>query len=201
MSTLDLLRNVRTGSFAKIFAASLLLACCSATHAAPAVRVGDIPEVSLGSDKEGSEIRLADLRGKVAVVSFWASWCPPCRAELPILDNLQRRAGAERLRVVSINFKEPRRDYLKLHKELEKAGIALTMTHDARGAISKRFGVKVLPHLFVIDHAGKVAHVHVGYADSMLDGFIDEINALLAAQQAQSQSAESAGTGSGTGSE
>lgn len=140
--------------------------------------VGDRAPDEIGTDADGDGITFADLRGKVVIVTFWASWCAPCRAELPILENLQRAAGDERLRVVAVNFKEDRKLYRRMLRDFR--GAAIAMVHDERGWLSGEYGVRSLPHMFIFDHTGTIRHVHKGYSPEMLDGFVDEINALLA---------------------
>ncbi|MBL8262092.1 MAG: TlpA family protein disulfide reductase [Xanthomonadaceae bacterium] len=138
---------------------------------------GDIPPDALGKDREGAEQTISGHRGKVVIVTFWASWCGPCRRELPVLGKFQRAIGREALEVIAINVKEPRKDYLEVvraNKDLD-----LTWVHDSSGATSVRYGVQALPNMFIIDREGKVAHVHRGYSEDSLPVFIREITDLL----------------------
>ncbi|GAB3332559.1 TlpA disulfide reductase family protein [Marilutibacter aestuarii] len=162
-------------------AMGLLLLCLFAVAAIAAEpeqpRVGQAPPDSLGSDRQGNALTVSQYRGKVLIVTFWASWCGPCRKELPILDRLQKVVGRDHLEVVAINLKEPRQDFLSVlraNRDLE-----VTWVHDARGKAGDRYGVSVLPNMFVIDREGRVAHVHRGYSEEMLAGFSQEILALL----------------------
>ena len=88
-------------------------------------------------------------------VSFWASWCGYCRRQFALLDHLQGAAGAERLRVVVVNFKEPASDYRRVRRALRTSPV--TWTHDRDGALSDAFGVESVPYLFVFDKAGNLA--------------------------------------------
>lgn len=128
-----------------IFFACFLLASVPGV-AAPSV--GDRPPDLLGRDASGQELRVSDHLGKVVIVTFWASWCAPCLQELPILDNMQRVAGEERIKVIGVNFKEPGRQYRRVRGRLKDAAIALT--HDARGTVADAYGVRSLPHMFMI---------------------------------------------------
>lgn len=160
--------------------ATLLLAFAATVASAdkhPQPRPGEIPPDALGKDRGGNEQTVSQHRGKVVIVTFWASWCGPCRRELPVLGKFQRAVGKDALEVIAINVKEPRNDYLgviRANKEL-----SLTWVHDSSGATSARYGVDALPNMFIIDREGKVAHVHRGYAEESLPVFIREISALL----------------------
>ena len=143
-------------------------------------RVGEFPPSALGTaHASGLPIDLAQYRGKVVIVSFWASWCGPCRKELPVLGHFQKVIGHDALEVIAINLKEPRRDFLGVLRA--NRNLDLTYVHDAKGVTSDQYGVEVLPNMFVIDRDGKVAHVHRGYSEEMLPAFIEEIMALLPA--------------------
>lgn len=144
-------------------------------------KVGEFPPSLLGeAHGSGQAIDLAHYRGKVVILTFWASWCGPCRKELPLLGRFQKAIGHDALEVIAINMKEPRRDFigvLRANRDLD-----LTYVHDAKGTTSDQYGVEVLPNMFVIDREGKVAHVHRGYSEEMLPAFIEEILALLPAE-------------------
>jgi thiol-disulfide isomerase/thioredoxin len=86
------------------------------------------------------------------IVTFWASWCGPCRQELPVPGKLQKAVGREHLEVIAINFKEDPREFrnvLRANKD-----IALTYVYNRRGAISERYGVTSLLNMFIIDRDG-----------------------------------------------
>lgn len=160
--------------------AMLLLAAVATVAAAgahPKPRPGDVPPDALGKDREGNELTVSQHRGKVVIVTFWASWCGPCRRELPVLGQFQRAVGKDALEVIAINVKEPRKDYLGVIRANKDLG--LTWVHDSSGATSARYGVDALPNMFIIDREGKVAHVHRGYSEESLPVFIREISDLL----------------------
>ncbi|HPF46485.1 MAG: TlpA family protein disulfide reductase [Alphaproteobacteria bacterium] len=142
------------------------------------LNIGDAIPDALGSDIDGTKINSSDYQGKIMVISFWATWCPPCRRELPIIDNLQRLVGKDRLAVIAVNFGESKRIFRKF---IRAAGdVHLTFSHDNKGKIgTKTFGIKAIPHMIIVDHMGKVAHVHSGYGEETVDNLANEINGLL----------------------
>ena len=156
-----------------------LLLTLLALFAAPvhaSLEVGATPPDLLGKTPDGDEIRISHFRGRVVVVTFWASWCGPCRSELPVLDLLQKTAG-ERAKVIAVNVKDTAADYRIIRRQMKDA--ALTFTHDPKGQISQGYAVKAYPNLYVIDQAGTIAAVHVGFGEDSLEEIVNDINALL----------------------
>ena len=145
---------------------------------ASALAKGEVPPDSLGRDGAGHEVRVSDLRGKVVVVSFWASWCGYCRKELPVLAGLQDLAGKDRVAVVAVNTMDYRDVYLSLRRKLKD--IQLTMTRDASGSVGKAYGVTGIPHLFVIDRQGRVTYELSGYGEESLQDIVDAVNRQIA---------------------
>jgi thiol-disulfide isomerase/thioredoxin len=164
----------------RLFGLCLLL---SATPAWAAPGPGDrMPNVLGRESRSGEEIRVDAHRGRVMVVSFWASWCGPCMQELPVLESLQQQVSTRRLRVVAINYQESQALYTQHLKKMKEMRMGLV--HDADGDLADSFGVESLPHMFMVDHEGRVAHVHQGYSREALPDLVREINALLKAQSA-----------------
>lgn len=160
------------------FALVLMMLLPGWTATAPVQpRPGDTPPDELGKDLKGNPVAVSAHKGKVVIVTFWASWCGPCRQELPVLGQLQKAVGRDHLEVIAINYKEDRKEFRDVIRA--NRGIALTYVHDAKGTVSDRYGVTSLPNMFIVDREGRVAHVHRGYSPEMLDGFIREMLALL----------------------
>ncbi|MDE0056040.1 MAG: TlpA disulfide reductase family protein, partial [Gammaproteobacteria bacterium] len=67
------------------------------------MQVGDIPPPRLGTDRNGDRINLEEMSGKIVVISFWATWCPPCLKELPVLEAIHNSIGEDRLEVIAVN--------------------------------------------------------------------------------------------------
>jgi thiol-disulfide isomerase/thioredoxin len=142
------------------------------------VVVGEPPPDALGKNREGAEVRVSDHRGKVVVISFWASWCTYCLKELPALEGIQNAAGSSQLQVVAVNFKEEPAVYRRLLHKLKDA--QMSFTHDRTGRIGDGYGLRGLPFLVIVGRDGRVAYTHAGYGEQTLDRIVEEINDLLA---------------------
>lgn len=172
---------MRHGPFACVLACLLALAApvlaATPERQTPSPAVGSLPPPLPGRDTSGQAVDLQALRGKVVIVTFWASWCAPCRKELPVLGQFQTLVGRDALEVIAVNFKEPRADFQSIVRG--NRGLGLTWVHDARGTTSAAYGINTLPHMFMLDHAGRVAHVHRGYNEAALPGIIQNVLSLL----------------------
>lgn len=122
--------------------------------AGPEVSQSFAPEFAL-QDLAGDTIRLSQLRGSVVLLNFWATWCPPCEAEMPDLNALYREYGDEKgFVVVGINNRESRDVIQKFVSDRE---LLFPVLLDSDGSVTlKRFAVRVLPMSLIIDREGKV---------------------------------------------
>ncbi len=146
------------------------------THAQ--VERGKAPPDALGIDKDKKEVRVSDYRGKVVVLTFWASWCGQCLKELPILESVQRKGGKERIQIVAINSDKERSDYLAMRRRMRDFTMAMTEDRADR-SIADQYGVTGYPHMVMVDKQGLVAFTHRGYSENSLGRIVDEINVLL----------------------
>lgn len=153
----------------------------SAPSVADNVIIGEAPPDYLGVSTDGDEIRLSAGIGRIQIVSFWATWCPPCLEELPVLNAVQNQAGTERVRVIAINLEEPRSQFRRAMKAFGE--FEITFVHDKSGGIAKMYGVRGIPFMIILDTDGTVAFKHTGYNESALGEIVDEINGLLIKNQ------------------
>ena len=111
---------------------------------------------------EGPPFRLADARGQVIVLNFWASWCEPCRAELPSLELLAQRHETDRLQVLAVNFRETD---ATLRRFLAASPLTLPVLRDRDGAAARDWQVRVFPSTVVIARDGRAAFTVTGEVD------------------------------------
>jgi len=111
------------------------------------------------SDLSGQPLRLSDLRGRVVLLNFWATWCAPCRDEMPALKALARELGPRGLTVVGVNFRESKQDVEVFAREY---GLDFPMLLDGEGRLAKRYQVYALPVTLLVDRRGMVVGTAVG---------------------------------------
>jgi thiol-disulfide isomerase/thioredoxin len=165
---------MRIGQRISFAVAVALVTLASAWLAAASPRVA--PNVALQS-ADGSTVESSTYRGKVVLVDFWASWCPPCKTSFPALDSLYREYQPRGLEVLAVNLDERRRDadlFLGDHPH------HLMVLFDPRGTSPLAFGVKGMPSSFLIDKAGNIRFTHMGYSGNVDKSYRHEIAQLLA---------------------
>jgi thiol-disulfide isomerase/thioredoxin len=170
------------GTFANTTASSwvacLLLGFALAATAAHsgALKVGDSVPDDLGRDAAGNRIHLSDYRGKLVIVTFWASWCGPCRKELPVLAAIQKNGTRDKIAIFAVNWQESAEQFRRIRHVLKD--IDLTLVSDASGRFGRQYGVNGIPHMVVIGRDGRIAALHVGYGEGEIPVLVDEINSL-----------------------
>ena len=126
----------------------------SLTAVAAPPKPGDpAPDFELKS-MQGKTVKLSGLRGKPVVLHFWATWCPHCLSEMPMLEKADRELAARGVRVLAINLGEPRR---KIESYLTDQRIRLTVLRDTRGKAAQAFGVVGLPATVIVTAEGTIA--------------------------------------------
>jgi thiol-disulfide isomerase/thioredoxin len=112
---------------------------------------GLTPPPMQAMDMHGKTWALSGLRGRAVVLNFWATWCPPCRAEMPSLQQMAEIYGPEQLQVLAVNVGEgPRR----INQYLQASGLNLTVLLDPQSEIARQWGASALPTTYLIDTQG-----------------------------------------------
>ncbi|HMA90664.1 MAG TPA: TlpA disulfide reductase family protein [Burkholderiales bacterium] len=136
---------------------ALLLACL--VFLAPQAALAQVLSLP---DLQGRMHRLSDYRGKVVLLNFWASWCAPCRAEMPSIENLRRELRGEPFTVLAVNVDE---DASAARRFAERADIGFTVLVDGDGRAARAWGARALPTTFIIGPDGRVRYSHIGARD------------------------------------
>ena len=128
---------------------------------------------------DGSSVKLSDLKGKVVLVDFWASWCVPCRKELPALDVLQRHYAdaGKAVVILAVNVDKERANAEKLLAAVKVGAIRILL--DPEGKVAGAYDVPTMPSSFIIDDKGLVRNVHAGFSSGDEKQFAREIEALV----------------------
>ena len=135
------------------------------------------PEVALDS-LDGARVLLAELRGKVVLVSFWATWCPPCRREMPSVERLGRLLAGEDFVVLAVNVGEDEDTVFAFTGQLEpRPTFPILLDRDSR--VLRAWPVKGLPTTFVVDRQGRIAYRAVGGRDFDDPGIVADLRKLL----------------------
>jgi peroxiredoxin len=108
---------------------------------------------------DGKPVKLADHRGKVVFLNFWATWCPPCREEMPAMERLYQRYRDQGLSVIAISVDA---DAVAVPPFVKKNGLTFPIGLDPKMALADRYGVRALPSSFLIDRQGALAALAIG---------------------------------------
>jgi peroxiredoxin len=136
---------------------------------------GALPAFEL-EDLQGRTHRLADYRGKVVLVNFWATWCEPCRAEMPSLDRLRSSLKGKPFEVLAINLAEP---LSRIEKFTDAVPVKFPLLRDRDGSVGKAWRARLLPASFLIGRDGRIRYVAYGELDWMSNAARSRVNELL----------------------
>jgi cytochrome c biogenesis protein CcmG/thiol:disulfide interchange protein DsbE len=134
----------------------------------------DAPDFSLPAT-DGT-VKLADLKGQVVYLDFWASWCSPCRKSFPWMNEMQRRYRARGLTVVAVNLDK---DRALAQQFLAAMHPMFTIAYDPEGKVASRYDVQAMPSSYLIDRSGRVVSRHLGFREDDKAAMEQTIRALL----------------------
>jgi len=122
---------------------------------------GATPPLEL-ADLEGKAHRLADYKGRAVLVNFWATWCEPCRAEMPSFERLRAAMEAQRVTVLAVNLAEPES---RIRRFLESTPVRYPILLDRDGTTARAWQARMLPATYVIGPDGNIRYRHLGELD------------------------------------
>ncbi len=108
---------------------------------------------------QGEPVKLSDYAGKVVMVNMWATWCPPCKAELPTIDAYYQEHSNDGFVVLAVNSQEAQST---VNTYISSTGFTFPVLLDSRGDVMDLYNVRALPTSFIIDRDGTVRHIHTG---------------------------------------
>lgn len=166
---------------AHVLLKTLLLYCLLSTSQVFALEPGDVaPAFSLPGlrSEDGASTTLADYRGKVVYVDFWASWCPPCLVSIPLLNELRNRYvnAGEDFEIVAINLDSDPQDGIDF---LLDDPVQYRVLSDPEGNTPASYEVKGMPTSYLVDKTGTIRLVHEGFKRSDIDMIEAQVKLLL----------------------
>jgi peroxiredoxin len=163
-----LLRAARcAGAIALAFGASAAVPAIAPSAAAPDFTLHTM---------NGPNMRLQEQRGRVVMVNFWATWCGPCRQEMPQLNRLYEKYHAAGFVLLGVNVDDDQR---KAAEVAGKLGVTFPVLLDTDKIVSKLYDLSTMPSTVIIDRDGKVRYVHRGYLTGYEDNYEKQIRELL----------------------
>lgn len=128
------------------------------------------------SARSGANVSLAQYKGQVVMLNFWASWCGPCRQEMPLLDSIYTKYKRMGFTLIGVNV-EP--DSKAANDWLKQTPVSFPILYDKESKVSKMYDVEGMPSTVIIDRAGKVRVLHRGYKPGDENEYLDSIRALV----------------------
>ena len=156
-----------------------IVAICAAAVAnvvaAAVLTSGPAPDFTLHS-VAGPNLRLQEQRGQVVMLNFWASWCGPCRQEMPQLDRLYEKYHAAGFQLLGVNVDE---DVHNATGVSSKLGLHFPVLLDTEKRVSRLYDLNTMPSTVLIDRDGRVRYIHRGYRDGYERTYEEQIRELL----------------------
>ena len=126
---------------------------------------------------EGS---VPDLKGKVALVDFWASWCGPCKKSFPVLKELHEKFAARGALVVAVSLDEDKKD---MDGYLKKNPVPFIVLRDPKSKLAEKLGVEAMPSSFIVGADGRIRSMHLGFeGEATRKLYMQEMEAALASK-------------------
>jgi len=133
------------------------------------------PQFSLAA-RGGKTINLAQYKGQVVMINFWATWCGPCRQEMPILESIYKKYNKMGFTLLGVNVEpdsKPAEDWLKA------TPVSFPILFDTKSEVSKMYGVNGMPTTVIVDRKGTVRFVHIAYKPGDENEYQDSIRKLV----------------------
>ena len=136
---------------------------------------GPAPDFALKSNT-GKNLRLSEYRGQVVMINFWASWCGPCRQEMPLLEDMYKRYQSLGFTILGVNVEE---DSSKAKRLLKEIPVSFPILFDNRNQVSKMYNVVAMPSTVLVDRDGNMRYLHKGYKPGYEKEYQKQVRALI----------------------
>jgi peroxiredoxin len=155
--------------------AALVLAFCGCAATAAVAPQAPAPDFTLRS-LEGRNLRLAEQRGQVVLVNFWATWCGPCKQEMPHLNRLYDKYRSAGFVLLGVNVDEDPKQAAGVASRL---GVRFPVLFDADKLVSRLYDLQSMPATVLIDRDGRVRYLHRGYREGVEEAYERQIRELV----------------------
>ena len=133
------------------------------------------PDFTLKSNG-GDNLRLAEQRGNVVMLNFWASWCGPCKQEMPLLDELHKRYSRAGFTIIGVNVERDPEDAKRVLRDIP---VSFPVLFDTESSVSKLYDVSAMPTTVMIDRDGNIRHLHKGFKPGFENEYRKQIKQLI----------------------
>ncbi|MDH5179790.1 MAG: TlpA family protein disulfide reductase [Gammaproteobacteria bacterium] len=136
---------------------------------------GKAPDFTLKSNS-GKNLKLSEFRGQVVMINFWASWCAPCRQEMPHLENLYNKYHKLGFTILGVNVEENSDKAKSLLKDIK---VSFPVLFDTGNSVSKKYNVSAMPSTVLVDRNGNMRFLHKGYKPGYENDYAKQIRTLI----------------------
>jgi thiol-disulfide isomerase/thioredoxin len=126
--------------------------------------------------RSGENVRLSELRGQVVMVNFWASWCGPCRQEMPLLDDIYQKYNKMGFTLLGVNIDE---DPAMADKILKDIPVSFPILLDSKNSVSELYGVDAMPTTILVDRDGNKRFLHRGFKAGYEKSYEEQVKNLI----------------------
>jgi thiol-disulfide isomerase/thioredoxin len=153
----------------------LLVAALSMAPVLAGDATGPAAEFTLHS-RAGEAVSLSGLKGQVVLINFWATWCGPCRKEMPLLEQIQKKYTPLGFTMLGVNVEE---DTMMMDAFLKDVPVSFPILLDPANGVSKLYNVSAMPSTVIVDRQGNIRYIHQGYKPGDEDRYQDMIRQLI----------------------
>ena len=139
-------------------------------------KVGTVAPDFVLKSSNGKNLKLSEHRGEVVMINFWATWCGPCRQEMPLLNRLHEQYRKAGFTLLGVSVDDKPQAAQEMARQL---GVGFPVLFDSEKQVSRRYDVDAMPTTLIIDREGKVRYIHRGYRPGYEARYEEQIKELL----------------------